>query len=665
MSRRDKGQGRNYERDLKRTLRGCVTDAVIWAVITLIFLTAGLLAVFYELPESWARYSQSLMLICFTAALAAFIKSLQSLAEITSIKDVIKRSVYAVMLTQKQQNRIFRSVGRQSFLEHLTYFLFGAVPVTAIMLMLYHNTGDSSSLFAMGVLDGLLLFGTLLAYGLDVGRLASRDGFCTVSDMGIITANEILPFSAKDGDVIKMLSFDDDYEVVFRRKCYMGITRKYTFPLPKSGTLSKGYEDRDLEEVLLKTFGLVDADDKEGEYQELRGGELDEQEKAEPLKETAEDMAVLDELMSRDRADISDVTVEEPAEAVAETPEEEILPEAETVEEPALPETAAEEEEPVREAALSETAPALVIEPEETAAEEEEEPEEETVPSEEEETEVSDTVSVLYRDEEHEVSRSKLKDLLSRVQASWLKKAAAAMAAVLLIAVGGSIVYRSLAPSEGPAPEKDDKEQITPTPYKPDGQGEDEPFIDELPRSELTQGEDGVWSATIGGETIVIVNKEKPLPEDYGGVNEIAINAFNRMLSDAEEQGVHLTFVSGYISYAQQKAMYESRVAQMGEEAAELVVNPPGTSEHQLGVAFDVNAADNEETLLSPEFAETEEYKWLLENCADYGFILRYPNGTKDITGFGFEPWHYRYVGSEVAKAIMDAGVTLEEYLEG
>ena len=671
MSRSKKGEGRNYGRDLKRTLRGCVIDALIWGGITLLFAGAALLTWYGELPEDLVRYRLSLLLICCTAALAALIKGLQSLAEITSIKDVISRSVYAVMLTQKQQNRIFRSVGRQSFLEHLTYFLFGAVPVTGIMLWLYYNTGDTSSLFAMGILDGFLLFGTLLAYGLDVGRLASRDGFCTVSDMGIITANEILPFSAKDGDVLKMIEFDDVYEVIFRRKCYMGITRKYTFPLPKSGTLSKGLEDRELEEVLLETFGLVDDVDRGGEYTETRGEDLALTERDEPADASAENISALEDVLTGEDGDVPAAAEDGElfsgiAEDILPEPEEKVLPE-ETV----LPEVP--EEEPDRVAALDEETPSLVIAPEETGTEEEEAPPEEVLKGEDTapedtDTELEETVSVLYKDEENDVPKSRLKETLSGAAGSRLRKAAAVMAAVLLIAVCAVLLRgRGSTPSTDPVPGNSGG-QVTPSPSKqddPSGQSGDEPFVDELPRSELTQGEDGVWSATIGGETIVIVNKEKPLPENYGGVNEIAMNAFSRMLEDAEEQGIHLSFVSGYISYAQQKSMYESRVAQMGEAAAELVVNPPGTSEHQLGVAFDVNVTDSDETLLSTEFAETEEYEWLLEHCAEYGFILRYPNGKKDITGFGFEPWHYRYVGREVAEAIMDAGVTLEEYLEG
>ena len=82
----------------------------------------------------------------------------------------------------------------------------------------------------------------------------------------------------------------------------------------------------------------------------------------------------------------------------------------------------------------------------------------------------------------------------------------------------------------------------------------------------------------------------------------------------------------------------------------------PGTSEHELGLAVDINA-DKEQS------SNEEVYNWLAENAWRYGFILRYPQGKEDITGIDYEPWHYRYVGKEVAKEIYEAGITLEEYV--
>ena len=664
---------RDYQRDLQRTLRGCIIDAIIWGVLTLMFLCLGLYSGFSKLPKFLERYRLSVMLICYTAALALGIKGLQSLSEIVSIKDVIKRSVYAVMLTQKQQNRIFRSVGRQSFLEHLTYFLFGAVPVTAIMLVLYYNSGDTSPLFAMGILDGIILFGTLLAYGLDVSRLASQDGFVTVSDRGIISANEILPFSAKDGDIIKMLSFDDDYEIVFRRKCYLGITRKYTFPLPKDGLLSKDVEGDELEEVLLKTFGLIDAEELEGEYKEIRGEELAEQEREET-----------EELLETEKID-SEVSEDE--ELTAETEENTIFipfmeaPSAEPEEE--LIEEKDQFEELYREASMSEAVPTLVFNNEEIevandleSSEEQEslaesdEDEPDTLEAEEEseaEESEEDSVKVLFRDEEPAEVKKKKLDLISLMQASWMRKAAAVMAFLLVIVVAGTIIFKNnKQPSGDPTPGNNGQGTSPSNSVTPGGSSntkEDEPFVDVLPKSDLQQDDDGVWYATIGGEMVPLVNKDHTVPENYGGVNEIATSALNEMIKAADADGVHIVFVSGYRSYALQESMYESKVTQVGETAAGFIVAPPGASEYQTGLAFDVDDSDSENTLLSINFEDTQAFKWLTEHCAEYGFILRYPKGAIDITGFNYEPWHYRYVGREVAKAITEAGITLEEYL--
>ena len=688
MSGQNKKGSRNYQRDLKRTLNGCIIDAVIWGVITLLFFGAGLVSSFFALPEAFDRYRISIMLLCYTTALAAGVKGAQSLSEITAIRDVIQRSVYAVMLTQKQQNRIFRSVSRQSFLEHLTYFLFGAVPVTAIMFVLYHNTGDTSSLMVMGVLDGLLLFGTLLAYGLDVGRLASQDGFCTVSDRGIITANEILPFSAKDGDVLKMLSFDDSYEIVFRRKCYLGIPRKYTFPLPKDGTLSKGSDGESVEEVLLETFGLVDATEEDGLYQETRGEEL-----AELEEEDIPDEAIKSELPSSEIDDgyVKETETSYEAEAVSneDSSKEATLADSsgaiyinpyETVSVPALDsendsqtveegfaETLIDNEDLASEYAEADDSKAVIAADDKEVAESTEDDTSETVLLSKDQDNDQDEEDLIKKDKKTSV-KSKVKEALSTIQASWVRKAACIMALVLIVAIVGTMLYKKAGkPDADNVPNKDDQSQNVPEPVKPDGSSgsnPDEPFVDVLPKSDLQQDDNGVWYATIGGAKVVLVNKEHPVPENYGGVDETAVNTLNDMIAAAyERDGVQIVFVSGYRSYSLQSELYASKVAQVGETAAGYWVAPPGTSEYQTGLAFDVDDATTEGTLLSTEFENTDAFRWLSDHCAEYGFILRCPKGATDITGFNYEPWHYRYVGIEAAKEIMNAGITLEEYL--
>ena len=89
----------------------------------------------------------------------------------------------------------------------------------------------------------------------------------------------------------------------------------------------------------------------------------------------------------------------------------------------------------------------------------------------------------------------------------------------------------------------------------------------------------------------------------------------------------------------------------------------PGTSEHATGLAVDIISSEYEE--LDDRQGNTDEQKWLMEHCWEYGFILRYPEEKADITGIIYEPWHYRYVGEETAKEITEQGITLEEYILG
>ena len=99
------------------------------------------------------------------------------------------------------------------------------------------------------------------------------------------------------------------------------------------------------------------------------------------------------------------------------------------------------------------------------------------------------------------------------------------------------------------------------------------------------------------------------------------------------------------------------------EEKAGTIVAFPGTSEHHLGLAVDL--VSSEHVKLDQDAEKTKGYQWLVKNCHEYGFILRYPNNASDITGIIYEPWHFRYVGVEAATEIMEKGITLEEYLSG
>lgn len=183
-----------------------------------------------------------------------------------------------------------------------------------------------------------------------------------------------------------------------------------------------------------------------------------------------------------------------------------------------------------------------------------------------------------------------------------------------------------------------------------------------------------------------LVNANNPLPENFepetanisGYENRPfdmrAADAMEEMLKAAEQAGHPLYLVSGYRSIGRQKALFERKtnvfveegfsLEEAKEQAARWVARP-GTSEHNLGLAADIVSADwyQHQNDLIEEFDQTPAFTWLIENCANFGFILRYPKGKEYITGVSYEPWHYRYVGVEHAKKIMQEQLTLEEYV--
>ncbi len=172
---------------------------------------------------------------------------------------------------------------------------------------------------------------------------------------------------------------------------------------------------------------------------------------------------------------------------------------------------------------------------------------------------------------------------------------------------------------------------------------------------------------------ILIVNKSFPLPEDYvpedpyeplNGrdycsycVTKETYEHFKEMQTDIEVLGLNIWIQSGYRSYNFQNGLYNNYVARDGKDAADTYSARPGHSEHQTGLAFDLNT-------ITSDFADTPEGKWIHNNAYLYGFILRYPEGKENITGYMYEPWHLRYVGKELAAKLYNNGdwITLEEY---
>ena len=184
-----------------------------------------------------------------------------------------------------------------------------------------------------------------------------------------------------------------------------------------------------------------------------------------------------------------------------------------------------------------------------------------------------------------------------------------------------------------------------------------------------------------------LVNAANPLPDDFepetsniAGYEHRpfdmrAADWLEKMLHDAEQDGCKLYLVSGYRSIGRQRALFQIKTeelmqqglaAQQAEQEAARWVARPGTSEHNLGLAADIVSADCYTTHndLTDDFEQTPAFAWLKANCAEYGFILRYPKEKEAVTGISYESWHYRYVGQEAAKQIMLTGITLEEYLQ-
>lgn len=148
---------------------------------------------------------------------------------------------------------------------------------------------------------------------------------------------------------------------------------------------------------------------------------------------------------------------------------------------------------------------------------------------------------------------------------------------------------------------------------------------------------------------------------DHPQLRKKAADALMKMIKDAEKEDMHLLLNSGYRSYDEQVKIYNETKEKYGELYASEYVATPGASEHQTGLGIDMTAQSvvDKQRLV---FGDTEEYKWVVKNCAKYGFIVRFTEGTDGITGISHEPWHLRYVGKDVAKVITNNKWTLEEY---
>ncbi|WP_180955405.1 SH3 domain-containing protein [Peribacillus deserti] len=180
----------------------------------------------------------------------------------------------------------------------------------------------------------------------------------------------------------------------------------------------------------------------------------------------------------------------------------------------------------------------------------------------------------------------------------------------------------------------------------------------------------------------VLVNKQNKLPDGYTPPDLVnapipfifseqsdkrkmrkeAAAAIGQLFGAAKQQGISLLGVSAYRSYDRQVELFTYYVNRDGFEKARTYSALPGTSEHQTGLAIDVTGG-NGQCAAQDCFADTKEAVWLKNHAAEYGFIIRYPEGKESITGYKYEPWHVRYVGQTLAKNIARSGLTFEEYM--
>ncbi|MEI3117453.1 MAG: M15 family metallopeptidase [Merdibacter sp.] len=140
-----------------------------------------------------------------------------------------------------------------------------------------------------------------------------------------------------------------------------------------------------------------------------------------------------------------------------------------------------------------------------------------------------------------------------------------------------------------------------------------------------------------------------------------AADALQQMYEDAKKEGLEIAVVSAYRSYEDQKEIYDYYFSKYDELTASRLVSIPGCSEHQLGLSVDLTSKD----IIGDEdsfFVDTPEYRWVIKHAHEYGFILRYPDDKTSITGTTNEPWHFRYVGTELAEVLYKENLTLEEY---
>lgn len=212
---------------------------------------------------------------------------------------------------------------------------------------------------------------------------------------------------------------------------------------------------------------------------------------------------------------------------------------------------------------------------------------------------------------------------------------------------------------------------------------ENEDLRTQVSKTEAVEDSASLLSSASENWAIALVNEGHPLDTSYvpaemteieseRSVDSRIADDLKRMLSDAKDAGLSMYVASAYRSYEKQREVFNNTMEDWisqgysplnAYDETKKSVAVPGTSEHATGLAVDIISSEYE--ALDDRQGDTEEQKWLMEHCWEYGFILRYPSDKSDVTNIVYEPWHYRYVGKEAAKEITEQNITLEEYVLG
>lgn len=233
-------------------------------------------------------------------------------------------------------------------------------------------------------------------------------------------------------------------------------------------------------------------------------------------------------------------------------------------------------------------------------------------------------------------------------------------------------------------PEKDEKEEKPAEDEKDEEPEQEEPVVNNTATTLDYTTKEGI-EAILNDPYMIFVNRDNRVSKDFvpsdlvaydGGykLNRTCSEALKKLTNAGRKAGYNYILYSGYRSYSSQYNKYYNKIAYWedqgysNEKAIELTDQyyaPPGASEHHTGLAADVCIPSivNKYACLHENYDQTAEFKWFAAHAHEYGFILRYPKGGESITGYNYEPWHFRYVGVEIATDIYNRGITMEEYV--